>query len=493
MISVKLLINQEHNGLELHFSEKPDRSVLAALTNARWHYHRVKKCWYAKHNDTNMAFAQKLLGSDLPTTPSQLNESTAFFPAYDTVDGIPVCHSSEVSCWEQDEGYFQDINAYIEVRVQRIVIIDLTDALLPGKACKKIVFQPKDEYSPYVMHAGLDTFRAVYDTFFVRGEKPEMDCHIWQSDLKSTRVFSPFRKIKPIQAPEKWTLPHVWKAILSGQIYMGQCDGRYTDDYAYDAAVDFRSGMELHLPSFAKELIEEPSGWHVYPSNKGKDGLVQLSVNCHSFNMNTLHYDEACNWADNIHRQKQREQERMQHNADLESRQLSSQEVKKLIGDHQLIDVEYLIENNNTDRYEVESKLMLRKNLFHLDKLSYPVIAVVPHPIDDAALFEINCTSELESDTRIIMTSDSSVVSGKALKELLIQSTTSDLIREVCVLHQNWQQLKEELTNWRDGRIMRLLSPIPKERFVKSLARLEKEKDRCLNTPPQGGDVFARP
>lgn len=28
MISVKLLINQEHNGLELHFPEKPDRSVL---------------------------------------------------------------------------------------------------------------------------------------------------------------------------------------------------------------------------------------------------------------------------------------------------------------------------------------------------------------------------------------------------------------------------------------------------------------------------------
>ena len=274
---------------------------------------------------------------------------------------------------------------------------------------------------------------------------------------------------------------------------MGQCDGRYTDDYAYDAAVDFRSGMELHLPSFAKELIEDPSGWHVYPSSKGKDGLVQLSVNCHSFNMNTLHYDEACSWADNIHRQKQREQERMQHNADLESRKLSSQEVEKLIGDHQLIDVEYLNENNNTDRYEVESKLMLRKNLFHLDKLSYPVIAVVPHPIDDAALFEINCESELESDARIIMTSDSSVVSGKALKELLIQSTTSDLIREVCVLHQNWQQLKEELTNWRDGRIMRLLSPIPKERFVKSLERLEKEKDRCLNTSSQGGDVFARP
>lgn len=39
---------------------------------------------------------------------------------------------------------------------------------------------------------------------------------------------------------------------------------------------------------------------------------------------------------------------------------------------------------------------------------------------------------------------------------------------------------------------MRLLSPIPQERFVKSLARLEKEKERCLNAAPQGGDVLVR-
>lgn len=43
-MSVKMLINQEHNGLELYFPEKPDRSVLTALSNAGWRYHRVKKC-----------------------------------------------------------------------------------------------------------------------------------------------------------------------------------------------------------------------------------------------------------------------------------------------------------------------------------------------------------------------------------------------------------------------------------------------------------------
>ena len=91
--------------------------------------------------------------------------------------------------------YFRDINADVEVSTQRIAITDLTNAMLPGKTCKRIVLQPEDEYSPNVMHAGLDTFRAVYDTFFVREEKPDMECRIWKSDLKASRVFSPFRKM----------------------------------------------------------------------------------------------------------------------------------------------------------------------------------------------------------------------------------------------------------------------------------------------------------
>ena len=62
--------------------------------------------------------------------------------------------------------------------------------------------------------------------------------------------------------------------------------------------------------------------------------------------------------------------------------------------------------NDNTDRYEVESRLMLRKNLFHRGELTYPVISAAPHPIDDAALFEINCAAGLETDARVILTAD---------------------------------------------------------------------------------------
>src|SRR5690606_6225857 len=103
-----------------------------------------------------------------------------------------------------------------------------------------------------------------------------------------------FVKIKPIKKPEKWTVAHVWKAILAGQIYKGVKDGYYTDDYAHDAAVNFKTGSRIHLPSLAKKVIENPSGWRVYV-DKEENGITQLSFNCHSFDCNTLYFDESCN------------------------------------------------------------------------------------------------------------------------------------------------------------------------------------------------------
>ena len=93
------------------------------------------------------------------------------------------------------------------------------------------------------MHAGLDTFRQSTIRFLCVKKSLIWSAAFGKAISKPPESFLLSRKIRPIKTPEKWTLPHVWKAILSGQIYMGQCDGRYTDDYAYDAAVDFKSGM----------------------------------------------------------------------------------------------------------------------------------------------------------------------------------------------------------------------------------------------------------
>lgn len=490
-MNVKLLVNQEHNGLELYFPDRPEEHVLDALKSAHWRYHRVKKCWYARHTESNHKLALQFAGNELAAADAKSGTSTIenvpYFPPYDIVSGIPVCKSSDLSCWDSSGGYFQDINAFVTVGTDRITIVDLTYALIPGKECVRITMTPVERYSPTPINAGLDTFRAVYEAFFVRREKPVVECNVHEARLKSMQVFTPFKKIRPVRQPSRWTIPHVWKAILSGQIYEGHCSGRYTDDYAYDAAVNFRSGAALHLPSFAKKLIEDSSGWHVY-CDKADGNQVQLSVDCYTFDTNVLQFDASCDWPETLRRSRRREQERLAHNAKLERQRLTVEEATCLAGKHDLLDVQHLSMDQNTDLYEIESELMLRQNLFYNTELTRDVISLKPHDIDDMDLFEIDCASELEDDARIILTADHAVVSGRALRELLSDAETACRIRDVCLRQQTWEQLRKTLEDWRCGRVQRLLAPIPRERFAQSLARLARELERI-----HGGEAMEQP
>ncbi len=480
-MNATLIVSQEHNGLELYFPEKPAQTVLDTLSAAKWRYHRVKKCWYARNNAVNQAIAAKFTGMNAPEediTP----ESEAFFPPYDSVGGVPVYKSSNISRWDYsgNDGYFADIKAYISVRPNRVTIHDLSDALTPGKECERLVIEAEDDCSPTPVCAGLDTFRDVYDKFFVRREQPNIACHVYSSMRKAMRVFTPFKRFSPIKTPAKWTIPHIWKAILAGQIYQGNCDGRYTDDYAYDAAVHFREGVGIHLPSFAKQLIEDSSGWRVYP-DKVKGDHAQLSVDCCSFDMNTLYFDQACDLKESEHRRNERESERQQHNADLESRLLSFDEVDAITTEGLLFDVKLLEMNDNTGRYEVKPKLMLRKNLLYNGQLNHDVIAVTPHVIANDGLFELSCSAALMEDERVMLTCDDYVVSGRALRELFSNPETAEQITNIKTHRETWAQLRDNLVSWCDGRVQSLFAPIPRERFIRSLARLDAERTRIDN------------
>lgn len=176
-MSAKLIINQEHNGLELYFSEKPDEDVLTALKAASWRYHRVKKCWYARQTPFNAELAHRFSQGDSMEVPSK--SPTTPMPAYDCVDGTSIFESADISIWEHHEGYFADIHAFVSVKPQRIIIKDLRNALIPGKECERLTLEPEDVYSSECLFSGLNTFREVYDKFYVRGELP--DCHVYRS------------------------------------------------------------------------------------------------------------------------------------------------------------------------------------------------------------------------------------------------------------------------------------------------------------------------
>lgn len=226
----------------------------------------------------------------------KMKQLDKYFPSYDSVGHEGIFKSANTSCWDNDSGYFADINAYILAKAHWIRIIDLTNAMIPGKKCRYVDVQHRERQPKLPLFAECETFEDVYNRFF-NAETVE-DADVYTGEYHSIRTFTPFKRIKPIKTPEKWTIAHVWKAMLSGQIYAGRCDGYYTDDYAYDAAVNFRQDERLHIPSFAKRIIESPDGWRVWV-NKVDGSCIQLSVNCCTFDTNTLFFDEKeTTWRD---------------------------------------------------------------------------------------------------------------------------------------------------------------------------------------------------
>ena len=181
----------------------------------------------------------------------------------------------------------------------QLVITDISDALKPGKSCKEWAFyihswENPDNLAPVEfveMATGCDTLQEL--AAFLRAGESFLEVrglNIATREMKAIRTYSPFAVIKPIKAPEKWTIAHVWKAILSGQISAGSVSGIYTDDYAFDAAYNFQAGDmgREGLLQLAQKLIDSPRGWSVYEAKTQENGSVVLKIACHTFDFREL-------------------------------------------------------------------------------------------------------------------------------------------------------------------------------------------------------------
>ena len=60
-----------------------------------------------------------------------------------------------------------------------------------GKMCRQLILEERNQYSDVCLCSGLETFKDVYDTYFVRRELP--DCYSYTSELRALRVFTPFK------------------------------------------------------------------------------------------------------------------------------------------------------------------------------------------------------------------------------------------------------------------------------------------------------------
>ena len=98
--------------------------------------------------------------------------------------------------------------------------------------------------------------------------------------------------------------------------------------------------------------------------------------------------------------------------------------------------------------------------------------------IEYTDLYEIVCGCYIKEDERVICTDDLCAVTGKALRELLMEHADDDQITAVSVCRQSIAELRLSLVDQREGRIRNLFNPVPREQIVTALAHLEREDVR---------------
>jgi len=195
--------------------------------------------------------------------------------------------------------YFEKENISLDFYTDLIVVTNLANAQKPGKTCSALRLWYRSSIGSYDDNIHLKIANAIqnefYDFLVEAFQNPEyvtslMDgVEVYEQEYKGISVFSPFHKQKPIKTPKKWTRSHVIKAIYSGQMKHGQCKGKYTDDYAYDAAINYRKGI-IDQMEFVKQLIESPSGWRIRQDEE-QENLIH--VNCYHFDYNQFIFVEG--------------------------------------------------------------------------------------------------------------------------------------------------------------------------------------------------------
>ena len=180
-------------------------------------------------------------------------------------------------------------------------VTDLTNALLPGKTCRTFTLKLDGPHghlhvTNWISRKFGNDIRALFsycdgleypqgrwgiEPHRIQTENGEIT--VYKDDESGVRTFSPFSlsALKPLKAiPAKWTMRHVYAAIANKQFKRLQCKGVYTDDYAWDDAVNYRKGDIKSPLDFLQSIIDSPSGWRCYASGNS------VAVNCHHFDTN---------------------------------------------------------------------------------------------------------------------------------------------------------------------------------------------------------------
>lgn len=90
METIKINMNKELNGIELTFSQKPDIRILDTLKAAGFHWHRIKKIWYAKKSEATLQVIAELRENPTRTVMDDEPKPTDMGSKKENLDGVKI-------------------------------------------------------------------------------------------------------------------------------------------------------------------------------------------------------------------------------------------------------------------------------------------------------------------------------------------------------------------------------------------------------------------
>ena len=172
--------------------------------------------------------------------------------------------------YKLDDQFLKHNNRLYSITFQnyeRVKITDMTNAGKRGKLCRSLDIDGFHAPDCAIWNELLDGHLSQILNAVTEGEFPKElsrpHIKIWPRDIKAIRllpldvsIISPLKSI-----PKKWTIRHIVKALVNGQYKNLKKNYYLTDDYAYDAAYNFRAGLIEDAIGFAAKLVKEPTGW----------------------------------------------------------------------------------------------------------------------------------------------------------------------------------------------------------------------------------------
>lgn len=76
-VKATFTLNEEHNGIEIKFNEKPSKEVREQLKGLKFRWHQTKGLWYAKQSAETIALAEKLCGVKAEEPKAKASKKTA--------------------------------------------------------------------------------------------------------------------------------------------------------------------------------------------------------------------------------------------------------------------------------------------------------------------------------------------------------------------------------------------------------------------------------